>query len=95
LSEIVEQAKARRQRLGKHIFSAGVGFFLAMGMLVLLAAPFFVFIPKRLAVAVPRHRNGHVSSNCFSYADRIADVATEAVCKRIAPSSTRRIKVGE
>jgi len=25
-----------------------VGFFLAMGMLVLLATPFFVFIPRRL-----------------------------------------------
>ena len=48
LSEIVERAKARRQRLGSTLFSACVGFFLPMGMLVLLAAPFFVFIPRRL-----------------------------------------------
>ena len=48
LSEIVEPAKARRQRLGSTLFSACVGFFLPMGMLVLLAAPFFVFIPRRL-----------------------------------------------
>jgi hypothetical protein len=48
LSEIVEQAEARRQRLGSTFFSACVGFFLPVGMLVLLAAPFFVFIPRRL-----------------------------------------------
>ena len=48
MSEIVEQAKARRQPLGSIFFSACVGFFLAMGMPVLLAVPFFVFLPRRL-----------------------------------------------
>ena len=48
MSEIVEQAKARRQRFGSIFFSACVGFFLAMGMPVLLAVPFFVFLPRRL-----------------------------------------------
>jgi hypothetical protein len=48
LSEIVEQAKAPRQRLGSTFFAACVGFFLPMGILVLLAVPFFVFLPRRL-----------------------------------------------
>jgi len=48
LSEIVEQAKARRQRLASTFFAACVGYFLAMGMLVVVAAPFFVFLPRRL-----------------------------------------------
>jgi hypothetical protein len=30
-------------------------------------------------VAAPRHRNDHVSSDCFSYAGRMVDVAREAV----------------
>jgi hypothetical protein len=48
LSEIVEQAKARRQGLASTFFAARVGYFLAMGMLVVVAAPFFVFLPRRL-----------------------------------------------
>ena len=48
MSEIVEQAKARRQRLGSTFFAACVGFFLPMSMLVVVAAPFFVFLPRRL-----------------------------------------------